>query len=90
MTREEIEKKAARLLDTSGWSHSWHWDRDETLPWRPLTLKGWEQMLEQVETATELARRRMQACAELTVPLIEAIANIKAIEAEDAEIAKER
>lgn len=66
----DLERVAAAVID-SGWHYSWHWDRDEKRPWRPLSLKGWGQALtdgHSLLAAVEAKAKRLRD----VLPLIEA------------------
>lgn len=43
-----LAAEAASLLDTKGWSVSWHWERDYSVAWRPVTKKGWHDIVDQL------------------------------------------
>ena len=48
---DELENEVIRFTDAGEWKHSWHWDRDRLRSWTPITLKGAEQMLDDLGCA---------------------------------------
>ena len=46
---QELENEVVRFTDAGEWKHSWHWDRDRTKAWSPITIKGAEQMLRDLQ-----------------------------------------
>ena len=39
-----LERVASAVID-SEWHFSWHWERDRTKTWQPLSLTGWRTAL---------------------------------------------
>jgi hypothetical protein len=59
----ELEDKVVAFTDAGTWKHSWHWDRDKRIPWRPITLKGAKQMLQDLGCGGS-AEDEIAACSE--------------------------
>ena len=57
-TEDELRKN----IDGS-WHYSWHWERDRRYSFRPLTLRGWQQALQDAEgnlAQAEVAAHRLR------------------------------
>ena len=75
MIPRDLEDRVAAFTDSGSWKHSWHWDRNRNIPWKPITLTGATQMLadlgcegsedEEIEQAATRIRERYSVAAEL-------------------------
>jgi len=80
-----LERVAAAVIN-SDWHYSWHWERDRTKTWEPLSLTGWK-------TAYNDGQRLLTSLVEHAnrirevLPLIEA--EIERLEKWQAELEKE-
>ena len=71
----ELEDKVVAFTDAGTWKHSWHWDRNREIAWQPITLKGANQMLQdlgcggscddEIASCIERIRRRYAVADEL-------------------------
>lgn len=64
---QELENEVVCFTDAGEWKCSWHWDRDRSKVWSPITVKGAEQMLRDLhcdgsmeEEIAEVARKIRQ------------------------------
>ena len=82
--RITLERVAAAVIDSS-WHYSSHWERDDSLAWRPISRKGWEDALQDGRTLLAGLEAHAQRIRDV-LPLIEAeIARHKAREEDDSE-----
>jgi hypothetical protein len=79
---EALEKAVASYTDAGEWKCSWHWARDRTKSWSPITLKGAQQMLDdlkcdsmenEIAAMTRRIERRYRLAGELRRLIHEAI-----------------
>jgi len=77
----DLERVAAAVIDSS-WHHSWHWKRDDTKAWRPVSLEGWRTALADGKSLLAGLETRAKRVREV-LPLIEA--NIEKIERREAD-----
>jgi len=65
-----LERVAAAVIDFS-WHYSWHWDRDDTHTWRPLSLRGWQAALADGQSLLDKLEAHAQEIRDV-LPLIQA------------------
>jgi len=76
----EIEREAAKIINST-WHYSWHWERGQ---WGRLTLKGWEQALQDGEDLLLSAQNRVTNL-ERFLPKVRAVIRQEKSEADNAE-----
>jgi len=76
-----LERVAAAAID-SIWHYSWHWERDNMQCWDAVTLRGWQQALENGRERLASLERQAKAISDV-LPLIEA--QIATMEREEME-----
>ena len=54
----ELEQEVVEFTDAGTWKCSWHWERDTAKAWSPITLRGAEQMLRDLNCESALAMGR--------------------------------
>ncbi len=66
-----LEEVAAAVISTVAHQASWRWNRQQNQVWRPLSIQGWRQALEDGQDALAKAESHAKQLRAL-LPLIEA------------------
>jgi hypothetical protein len=87
---KEVVDEVAGFTDVGSWKCAWHWERDHTKAWEPLTLRGAEHMLHDlhcdgpVEEELAAAERKIRDRYDLAARLRRLIDEAKVVEIADS------